>query len=49
MFQVPAPNYTQAPNSFFDDMAKTLKEGELRVLLIIERKGQTTTLNVGIP
>ena len=33
-----APNYTQAPNEFFDDIAKTLKEGELRVLLVIMRQ-----------
>jgi len=32
------PNYTQTPNEFFDHMAKTLKEGELRVLLVIMRQ-----------
>ena len=32
------PNYTQTPNEFFDDIAKTLKEGELRVLLVIMRQ-----------
>lgn len=36
MFQ--KPNYTQTPNIFFDDIAKTLKEGELRVLLVIMRQ-----------
>lgn len=33
-----APNYTQTPNDFFDEVAKTLKEGELRVLLCIMRQ-----------
>lgn len=33
-----APNYTQTPNEFFDEIAKTLKEGELRVLLVIMRQ-----------
>jgi len=32
------PNFTQTPNEFFDDIAKTLKEGELRVLLVIMRQ-----------
>lgn len=32
------PNYTQTPNEFFDDIAKTLKEGELRVMLVIMRQ-----------
>lgn len=32
------PNYTQTPNEFFDEVAKTLKEGELRVLLVIMRQ-----------
>lgn len=32
------PNYTQTPNEFFDEIAKTLKEGELRVLLVIMRQ-----------
>jgi phage replication O-like protein O len=32
------PNYTPTPNEFFDDIAKTLKEGELRVLLVIMRQ-----------
>lgn len=33
-----APKYTQIPNSFFDDMIPTLKEGELRVILVIMRQ-----------
>ncbi len=33
-----APNYTQTPNDFFDTVARTLKEGELRVLLVIMRQ-----------
>ena len=33
-----SPNYTQTPNDFFDDLLKTLKEGELRVILIIIRQ-----------
>src|ERR1700732_1738686 len=32
------PNYTQTPNEFFDEIAITLKEGELRVLLVIMRQ-----------
>jgi len=36
--RIAAPNYTQTPNTFFDDIAKTLKEGELRVLLVIMRQ-----------
>ena len=32
------PNYTQTPNEFFDKIAMTLKEGELRVLLVIMRQ-----------
>jgi phage replication O-like protein O len=32
------PNYTQTPNDFFDEVAKTLKEGELRVMLVIMRQ-----------
>jgi phage replication O-like protein O len=32
------PNYTQTPNEFFDEVAKTLKEGELRVMLVIMRQ-----------
>ena len=32
------PNFTQTPNEFFDDIAKTLKEGELRVMLVIMRQ-----------
>lgn len=38
MFQIPNPNFTQTPNVLFDDIAKTLKEGELRVLLVIMRQ-----------
>lgn len=38
MVKIPLPNFTQAPNTFFDDIAKTLKEGELRVLLVIMRQ-----------
>ena len=33
-----SPNYTQTPNDFFDEILKTLKEGELRVILIIIRQ-----------
>lgn len=36
MFQ--APNYTQIPNQLFDELIPTLKEGELRVLLVIMRQ-----------
>lgn len=36
MFQ--APNYTQTPNEFFDTLAKTLKEGELRCVLVFMRQ-----------
>jgi len=32
------PNFTQTPNEFFDEIAKTLKEGELRVLLVLMRQ-----------
>lgn len=32
------PNYTQTPNEFFDELLPTLKEGELRVLLVIMRQ-----------
>ena len=33
-----APNYTQVPNEFFDEMIPNLKEGELRILLVIMRQ-----------
>jgi len=36
--KMPQPNFTQTPNEFFDAIAKTLKEGELRVLLVIMRQ-----------
>ncbi|CAB4133830.1 Bacteriophage lambda, GpO, N-terminal [uncultured Caudovirales phage] len=32
------PNYTQTPNICFDEIFKTLKEGELRVILVIIRQ-----------
>lgn len=32
------PNYTQVPNEFFDEMLPTLKEGELRILIVIMRQ-----------
>ena len=32
------PNYTQTPNEFFDEVAKTLKEGELRIMLVVMRQ-----------
>lgn len=35
---IPAPNYTQTPNVFFDEIMKTLNEGELRILLLIIRQ-----------
>ena len=35
---LPAPNYTQSPNVFFDEVFKTLKEGELRVILVLVRQ-----------
>lgn len=33
-----APNYTQVPNDFFDQVVPTLKEGELRVLIVMMRQ-----------
>lgn len=36
MFQ--KPNFTQVPNKLFDEMLPTLKEGELRVLMVIMRQ-----------
>lgn len=35
---LPLPNYTQAPNVCFDEIFKTLKEGELRVILVLIRQ-----------
>ena len=35
---LPAPNYTQAPNLFFDEIFKNLTEGELRVVLVLVRQ-----------
>lgn len=32
------PNYTQTPNDFFDKVLPTLKDGEMRVLLIVMRQ-----------
>src|SRR5882757_5557820 len=32
------PNYTQAPNIFFDEVFKTLTEGELRIVLLLVRQ-----------
>lgn len=36
--KIPQPNYTQTPNIFFDEVFKLLKEGELRVLLVLARQ-----------
>lgn len=36
--KIPAPNYTQTPNVCFDEIFKTLKEGELRVILVLIRQ-----------
>lgn len=36
--KIPAPNYTQTPNILFDETFKTLKEGELRVIIAITRQ-----------
>src|SRR5215510_9658615 len=36
--RIPLPNFTQTPNVFFDEIVKTLNEGELRILLIILRQ-----------
>lgn len=38
MFKIPAPNYTQTPNDLFDHWLPFLKEGELKVLMVIMRK-----------
>ncbi len=35
---LPAPNYTQAPNVLFDELFKTLSEGDLRVVLVLVRQ-----------
>lgn len=35
---IAAPNYTQTPNVCFDEIFKTLKEGELRVILVLIRQ-----------
>lgn len=36
--KIPAPNYTHTPNVCFDEIFKTLTEGELRVILVIIRQ-----------
>ena len=36
--RISPPNYTQSPNVCFDEIFKTLKEGELRVILVIIRQ-----------
>lgn len=36
--KIPTPNYTQSPNVLFDEVFKTLKEGELRVVLVLIRQ-----------
>lgn len=36
--RISAPNYTQAPNVFFDELFKTLTEGELRIVLVLVRQ-----------
>ena len=38
MLKIQPPNYTQSPNVFFDEIFKELKEGELRVILVIIRQ-----------
>jgi phage replication O-like protein O len=35
---ISAPNHTQTPNICFDEIFKTLKEGELRVILVLIRQ-----------
>jgi phage replication O-like protein O len=37
-FKISAPNHTQTPNICFDEIFKTLKEGELRVILVLIRQ-----------
>jgi phage replication O-like protein O len=36
--KIPAPNHTQSPNVFFDEIFKTLTEGELRIILVVIRQ-----------
>ena len=36
--KIQAPNYTQSPNILFDEIFKTLMEGELRIILVILRQ-----------
>lgn len=36
--KIVAPNYTQSPNVLFDEIFKTLKEGELRIVLVLIRQ-----------
>lgn len=36
--KISPPNYTQSPNICYDEIFKTLKEGELRVILVIIRQ-----------
>ena len=36
--KIHAPNYTQSPNVLFDEIFKTLKEGELRIVLVLIRQ-----------
>lgn len=36
--RIQPPNYTQTPNVCFDEIFKTLKEGELRVILVLIRQ-----------
>lgn len=37
-FKISAPNYTQSPNVLFDEIFKALKEGELRIVLVLIRQ-----------
>lgn len=36
--KISPPNYTQTPNVFFDEVFKTLTEGELRIVLVLVRQ-----------
>lgn len=36
--KISPPNYTQSPNVFFDEIFKNLKEGELRLVLVLVRQ-----------
>ncbi len=36
--KIQPPNYTQSPNVLFDEVFKTLKEGELRIVLVLIRQ-----------